>query len=93
MADLIDRRMVIERCEIWRNRANVVHDRNGWWMADRLLKDINDLPSAHTEGEWVQNDNGTYSCNLCHSWLAKEHVYYARYCPFCGARMKGASND
>ena len=43
-------------------------------------------------GEWVQNDNGTWSCSLCHSWLHDEQHNYARYCLFCGAEMRG-END
>ena len=38
-------------------------------------------------GHWVKNDNGTYSCSECHSWIPNEQHYYARYCLFCGAKM------
>lgn len=38
-------------------------------------------------GHWVRNDNGTYSCSECHSWIPDEQHYYARYCLLCGARM------
>lgn len=39
-------------------------------------------------GRWIKNDNGTYSCDQCHSWIPNEQYYYARYCIFCGARME-----
>lgn len=35
---------------------------------------------------WIKNDNGTYSCSGCHSWIPNEQHYYARYCLYCGAR-------
>lgn len=38
-------------------------------------------------GQWIRNDNGTYSCSICHSWIPEEQHYYARYCLYCGARM------
>lgn len=54
---------------------------------------IKDLPSEDVVdvryGKWIENDNGTYSCSLCQSWIPNEQYYYARYCPHCGAYMKG----
>lgn len=40
-------------------------------------------------GKWIRNDNGTYSCSLCHSWIPEEQHFYARYCLYCGADMRG----
>lgn len=39
-------------------------------------------------GKWIENDNGTFSCNQCQSWIPKEQHRYARYCLYCGATMK-----
>lgn len=53
---------------------------------------LEDLPSAQPErkkGEWIRNDNGTYSCSVCQSWIPEEQHYYARYCLYCGADMRG----
>ncbi len=50
------------------------------------------LPPAQPErkkGKWIKNDNGTYSCSLCHSWIPEEQYYYAQFCLHCGAYMKG----
>ena len=44
--------------------------------------------SVQRTGRWTKNDNGTYSCDQCHSWIPNEQHYYARYCIFCGARME-----
>lgn len=54
--------------------------------------EIEDLPSAQPErkkGKWIQNDNGTYSCSLCHSWIPEEQYYYAQFCLYCGTDMRG----
>lgn len=59
-------------------------------------KNLETLPSAQPErqiGRWIRNDNGTYTCSVCHSWIPKEQYYYARYCLYCGAKMKGDNND
>jgi len=41
-------------------------------------------------GEWIENDNGTYSCSICHSCITKEQYNYdARKCIHCGADMRG----
>lgn len=50
------------------------------------------LPSVQPErktGKWIRNDNGTYSCDKCHSWIPEEQHYYAQYCLYCGADMRG----
>lgn len=49
------------------------------------------FPSEQPErkkGKWIQNNNGTYSCSLCHSWIPEEQYYYARFCLHCGAKME-----
>ena len=56
-----------------------------------ILDIIDNMPPADEvkHGEWIENDNGTYSCSLCQSWIPKEQYYYARYCLHCGADMRG----
>ena len=46
---------------------------------------VDAIPLWH--GHWIRNDNGTYSCSECKSWIPNEQHYYARYCLFCGAKM------
>ena len=57
----------------------------------------NSVPIVEAEpvrhGHWVRNDNGTYSCSKCQSWIPNEQHYYARYCLFCGAKMDGGENE
>ena len=55
---------------------------------------LRELPPAQPEresGEWIRNDNGTYSCSVCQSWIPEEQHYYARYCLHCGSKMGGKS--
>lgn len=37
---------------------------------------------------WKKNDNGTYSCERCHSWIPEDQWHYANWCLYCGADMK-----
>lgn len=46
------------------------------------------------EGEWVPvtNGRGGHECNLCHGYAPSykngdEHL--SKYCPYCGARLRG----
>ena len=55
----------------------------------RLESFINNLPSTdRPTGHWIENDNGTFSCSNCQSWIPKEQHHYARHCLYCGARME-----
>lgn len=61
----------------------------GYEEARQILES---LPSAQPErkkGRWIRNDNGTYSCSICQSWIPEEQRCYARYCLYCGADMRG----
>lgn len=41
------------------------------------------------KGKWIRNDNGTWSCDQCQSWIPDEQHYYANWCLFCGSDMRG----
>ncbi len=63
-----------------------------------LIGELRRLPAADVvpvrHGRWIKNDNGTWSCERCHSWIPDEQHYYARFCLYCGAKMDGgADND
>ena len=56
---------------------------------------ICDAPTIEPErkrGHWIRNDNGTWSCDQCQSWIPDEQHYYANWCLFCGADMRGGNN-
>ena len=58
----------------------------------RIRSDVQLMPPAEPErkkGKWIRNDNGTYSCSVCNSWIPEEQHFYARYCLYCGADMRG----
>ena len=63
----------------------------GWNDAIDMI--MSETPTVDTEpvryGHWIENDNGTYSCSECQSWIPNEQHYYARYCLHCGAKMDG----
>ena len=45
------------------------------------------------KGAWIRNNNGTYYCSLCQSWIPNEQRYYANYCLFCGAGMRSEADE
>ena len=71
---------------VYMNRAREIID-----------KQLRAIPAADVapvkRGRWTKNDNGTWSCERCHSWIPEEQHYYARFCLYCGARMNGGEND
>jgi len=58
---------------------------------EAVMDYVKEMPTVEAEpvrhGHWVRNDNGTYSCSECQSWIPNEQHYYARYCLHCGAKM------
>ena len=98
--DLIKRADAINLCGKWRNRTNEHHDKNGWYIADTLLKAIKELPSAdRPQGEWIKFGLGRGTrilfCTNCERRievpLSQGDSNYD-YCANCGARMKGADD-
>lgn len=65
-------------------------------MFEDMIDDIKNESSAQLErrkGEWIRNDNGTYSCSVCQSWIPEEQYHYAQYCLYCGAEMRENDNE
>ena len=94
--DLIKRSDAINLCGKWRNRTNEHHDKNGWYIADTLLKAIKELPSAdRPQGEWEERPSEDWIsirrwyCSECGEW---QTYGMTNYCPNCGADMRG-DND
>ena len=63
----------------------------------RAVRILDEQPTADVvevkHGHWIINDNGTYSCSVCQSWIPNEQHYYANYCLHCGADMRGDEDD
>ena len=91
MDDLVSRQAAIDavheefdECLVW--------DESGEYTADEVERILDRVPSAQPEwkkGRWIRNDNGTYSCSVCQSWIPEEQYFYARYCLCRGADMRG----
>ena len=59
---------------------------------------INDAPSAdRQQGEWFKDDEGTFICSACGSGYKDQPTLMGKpmfkWCPLCGARMKGADDE
>lgn len=91
MDDLIRRRDVIDALYEVCNRD----DRE--YFSISQMNAIDDIPAVDAvevvHSWWRQNDNGTWSCSECSSWIPDEQHYYARFCLHCGARMDGRRED
>ena len=65
---------------------------DGNWTSEKYADAIKELPTAERTGKWIFNLKGSLSnmrivglCNKC-----GEHGFpQMKYCPSCGARMKG----
>jgi len=51
---------------------------------EEVAEDVRPVVRSH----WKKNDNGTYSCERCHSWIPEEQRHYANWCLYCGADMR-----
>ena len=58
-----------------------------------LDKAIEALKQERPHGEWIRNDNGTYSCSVCQSWIPNEQHHYARFCLYCGSDNRPKEGD
>ena len=101
MKDTIYRDEAVEICERWRQRAKEHHDRNGWYMADILLRFMKEMPSANRlQGEWIGYEVPS-KCSVCgHDWdeyVMGQEIFYngdiPNYCPNCGAQMREVDNE
>lgn len=62
-------------------------------IADNAEKVYNAGYRKQSEGEWTYgvDREGTMKCTRCRRRMPK--IDGARYCPNCGARMRGAKNE
>jgi len=56
------------------------------------------VPSAdRPQGEWFKDDEGTFICSACGSGYKDQPTLMGKpmfkWCPICGARMKGADDE
>ena len=88
--DLIDREQALELIEDANIKAHMdsVMDGELHRVKRAVQRILVSMPSIRPKGKWIQNDNGTYSCNVCQSWIPEEQYHYARFCLHCGADMR-----
>ena len=86
MRDTIYRDEAVEICERWRQRAKEHHDRDGWYMADILLRFMKEMPSADRPQEWIPcserlpSENDEYIITMGKDSLNKEgYVTWAMF--------------
>ena len=88
------RRHQAEILELTADRPSNPHDIT---YINALKNRIKELEADRPQGEWeMQEDaDGLYGiCSVCGQDADFSHYYKAYdYCPSCGARMKGASDD
>ena len=86
MNDLIERQAAINIAKKYINEGYIVSA-----CASEIMHDIENIPSAHPQrkGKWIKHDTGAWSCDQCSSWIPDEQHYYANYCLYCGADMRG----
>ena len=68
------------------------------FFSDALMEEIKAIPSAdRPQGEWLKDDEGTFICSACGSGYKDQPTLMGKpmfkWCPLCGARMKGADDE
>jgi DNA-directed RNA polymerase subunit RPC12/RpoP len=78
--------------EAFKGRESLIHD---VYTATAIIRSV---PSAdRPQGEWMHDDSSpiAYRCTACNTlqhWSVIQNGRY-RFCPNCGARMKGADDE
>lgn len=84
-----------EEPEVWGEEDECGMGAQEEWRFDRAA--IEAIPPADVRpvvrSHWKENDNGTYSCERCHSWIPEEQRHYANWCLYCGADMRDGDAD
>ena len=77
-------------------------EHQAWYKADDIYKALESIPSARPKGEWIDAEIPLESgdtmpiqvCNLCKTFYPLAYTGGGhRFCPNCGARMKGADDE
>lgn len=67
-------------------------------LDEELERAVKAIPSAdRPRGKWVKDNEGTFICSACGSGYKDQPTLMGKplfeWCPFCGARMKGADDE
>ena len=94
--DLIKRSDAIKA--VWGDDINPSEDGMVFEAQSHIDRDIRLIPSAdRPQGEWVSDYSSpvAYRCTACNTlqhWSVIQNGRY-RFCPNCGAKMKGADDE
>ena len=95
--DIIYREDAINLCGKWRNRTNEHHDKNGWYIADTLLKAIKELPSAdRPQGRNLSEEYPSlFECSVCGASCDDTYPWDCdiKFCPNCGADRRERAGE
>lgn len=63
-------------------------NKNRYYVTYKVFDIIDNAPTIEKrpQGEWLKNANEIYKCSLCGAY---GNPNYFRFCPNCGAIMKG----
>lgn len=77
--------------ESWQNIADMIPGNGSFIWQKQICNDCftKIFLVERKKGKWIRNNNDTYSCSLCQSWIPEEQYYYAQFCLYCGADMRG----
>jgi hypothetical protein len=95
MAEYIEKQAVINEVDEW---YGIYLDSDTAREALSLLKKwVKKISPADVRpvvrSQWKKNDNGTYFCERCHSWIPEEQWHYANWCLYCGADMSSGDAE
>ena len=89
--DYISREAAIALLKKWADGYSYIET-----PTEDAINEFNAIPAADVRpvkrGEWEQQENETWVCSKCKSWIPDEQHFYARFCLHCGAKMKGVQN-
>jgi hypothetical protein len=76
-------------------RSDAIEVAKAFWYKPDIAGALAELPTIEPKrGEWIGTRIGHYpgyECSLCHYGVQPWNT--TRYCPNCGARMKGADDE
>lgn len=94
MSDLIKREDAIKAIKQWRDNDGSLFDVG----LNQAIREIKRLPSAdRPQGEWKSVKASIYpygydvECSICGHRMGSSFGY--KFCPMCGAKMKGADDE
>ena len=87
--------IILSSSKLGFNDCDRIADAIDRYIDDKLneQKEKENLPSAEKTAEWIvkTNSNGTYG--VCSNCRKEQCAGLLNYCPYCGARMKGESEE